>query len=98
MTADNQPSGSVGETHLLDRSIQIERKHLTFSLRENPRGKFVRITEMVGDLHRRNSIIVPLSGIEEFRDAVDKVIEFNKQSAKAVRPLPSVPRKASRAD
>ena len=90
MTAANQPAGSFGESRLLNRSIQVERKHLTFSLGENPLGKFVRITEMVSG--RRNSIIVPLPGIEEFRDAVNGVIEFSKPPVRPVRPLPSAPR------
>ena len=93
MTAANQPVGSVGETHLLDRSIRVERKNITFDLKENPRGRFLRITEEVSG--RRNSVIIPLSGIEEFREAVDKVIEFSRRSEAPVRPLPSVPRKAT---
>jgi len=91
MQPANQPAESVGETYLLNQSIQVERKHITFHLAENPRGRFLRITEEVAG--RRNAIIIPLSGIEEFRDAVNKVIEFSKPSARPVRPLPSVPRK-----
>ena len=86
-----QPADSVGVTYLLNQSIQVERKHITFDLAENPRGRFLRVTEEVAG--RRNAIIIPLSGIEEFRDAVNKVIEFGKPSARPVRPLPSVPRK-----
>jgi len=86
-----QPADSVGVTYLLNQSIQVERKHITFDLAENPRGRFLRITEEVAG--RRNAIIIPLSGVEDFRDAVNKVIEFSKPSARPVRPLPSVPRK-----
>ena len=42
------------------RELQIERKHFYVELRENDRGKFLRITE---EAHgRRNSIIVPSTG------------------------------------
>jgi len=85
-----QPTGAVKETYLLNQSIQVERKHVTFHLAENSRGRFLRITEEVAG--RRNAIIIPLSGIEEFRDAINKLIEFGKPSARPVRPRPSVPR------
>ena len=86
-----QPAGAVGATYLLNQSIQVERKHISFDLAENARGRFLRVTEEVAG--RRNAIIIPLSGIEEFRDAVNKVIEFSQPFARPVRPLPSVPRK-----
>jgi hypothetical protein len=87
------PTGSVGgDAYLLSRSIQVERKHITFDLAENPRGRFLRITETVAGLH--NAIIIPLSGVEEFRDAINKLIEFSKPFARPVRPLPSVRRQA----
>ena len=91
MQSANQPAGSVGESYLLNRSIQVERKRITFDLAENPRGRFLRITEEVAG--RRNTIIIPLPGLEEFRDAINKVIEFSKPAARPVRPLPSTRRK-----
>ena len=56
--------------------LTVERKHFTFTLNENPRGRFLRITEEVSG--RRNAIIIPLTGIEDFRDAVNEVIKFSK--------------------
>jgi len=85
-----QPTESVGITCLLNQSIQVERKHITFQLAENSRGRFLRITEAVAG--RRNAIIIPLSGIQEFRDAINKLIDSSKLSVTSVRPLPSVPR------
>jgi hypothetical protein len=57
-------------------SLMIERKNVTFDLRENSRGRFLRIIEEVGG--RRNAIIIPLTGIDDFRDAVNEVIRFSK--------------------
>jgi len=55
------------------RELQIERKHFHVEFRENERGKFLRITE---EAHgRRNTIIVPSTGIDEFTAAIDEVIE-----------------------
>ncbi len=49
---------------ILARDLQIERKHFFIEYRENERGRFVRITE---EAHgRRNSIIIPSTGLEEF--------------------------------
>ncbi|MBM3875328.1 MAG: RNA-binding protein [Verrucomicrobia bacterium] len=44
--------------------VHIERKTFVFMLKENPRGRFLRITEDVQG--RREAIIVPATGLEEF--------------------------------
>lgn len=64
------------DVQLQTHSIRVERKHITFDLRENPRGRFLRITEEVGG--RRDAVIVPASGLEEFRQALDKIIAYAK--------------------
>ena len=64
------------DTQLGNVHLQIERKHFTFDLKENPRGTFLRVTEEVRG--RRNSIVIPTTGLELFRDALDEVITSNK--------------------
>jgi len=64
------------DTQLQNHSIRVERKHFTFDLRENPRGKFLRIVEEVNG--RYDAIIIPLTGIEQFRDALNEIIKFSK--------------------
>ncbi len=55
------------------RELQIERKHFHVELRENGRGKFLRITE---ETHgRRNTIIVPSTGVDELTAVIGEVIE-----------------------
>ena len=55
------------------KELQIERKHFHVEFRENDRGKFLRITE---EAHgRRNTIIVPSTGVDEFTAAIGEVIE-----------------------
>ena len=62
------------------RELQIERKHFYVELRENERGKFLRITE---EAHgRRNSIIVPSTGVEDFTATIAEVLT-NGQGAPA---------------
>ena len=54
------------------RELQIERKHFHVEFRENDRGKFLRITE---EAHgRRNTIIVPSTGVDEFTAAITAVL------------------------
>ncbi|MGI8436018.1 MAG: S1 RNA-binding domain-containing protein [Chthoniobacterales bacterium] len=54
------------------KEVQIERKRFYVELRENDRGKFLRITE---EAHgRRNTIIVPSTGIDLFTDAITDVL------------------------
>ena len=66
-------SGGADEHLLRSERIQVERKTFTLSLRENPRGRFLRVTEDVGG--RRDTIIIPAPGLEEFRAALDEIIQ-----------------------
>ena len=54
------------------KQLQIERKQFHVELRENDRGTFLRITE---EAHgRRNTIIVPSTGVHEFTAAIAEVL------------------------
>ena len=66
-----RPKKHVEEESLKTEKIQIERKTFVFTLKENPRGRFLRITEDVNG--RRDTIIVPSTGLEEFRDVLDQM-------------------------
>jgi hypothetical protein len=50
------------DRELFSEQVQVERKLFTFELRENPRGRFLRVTEDVGG--RRDTIIIPAVGLE----------------------------------
>ena len=63
----------VDEDTLKTESIQIERKTFKFTLKENPRGRFLRITEDVNG--RRDNIIVPSTGLEEFARIVAEMTQ-----------------------
>jgi len=70
---DQQPKPPVNEDTLKTEKIQIERKTFVFTLKENPRGRFLRITEDVGG--RRDNIIIPAPGLEEFRQLLDDMVK-----------------------
>jgi hypothetical protein len=57
--------------------VQIERKTFVFTLKENPRGRFLRITEDVGG--RRDTIIIPAPGLEDFRKMLDDMVRASSE-------------------
>jgi hypothetical protein len=75
----------VSEDTLRTEKIQIERKTFILTLKENPRGRFLRITEDVNG--RRENIIIPSTGLEEFRRLVDEMAK----AAGEIPPLDETP-------
>src|SRR5580704_4819602 len=67
------PKPPVNEDTLKTEKIQIERKTFVFTLKENPRGRFLRITEDVGG--RRDTIIIPAPGLEDFKKLLDEMVK-----------------------
>ena len=67
------PRPPVNEETLKSDKVQIERKTFVFTLKENQRGRFLRITEDVGG--RRDTIIIPAPGLEEFKRLVDDMVK-----------------------
>jgi hypothetical protein len=67
------PRQNVPEETLRTERIQIERKTFVFTLKENPRGRFLRITEDVSG--RRDTIIVPAPGLDEFKRVLDGMVK-----------------------
>ena len=63
------------DTILESRELQVERKHFFIEFRENDRGRFLRITE---EAHgRRNTVIIPSTGLEEFERMLNEVLATN---------------------
>ncbi len=60
------------EKSLARRDIQIERKQVSIEMRENARGRFLRIVEKCGG--KANVVILPDTGINDFFAALDEVI------------------------
>jgi hypothetical protein len=68
------------EQTLHTETIMVERKTVVFTLKENPNGRFLKITEYSGQRH--NTIIVPSSGLEDFR----KLVEAMTREADEIQP------------
>ena len=60
------------EKTLSRRELQIERKQLSIEMRENFRGRFLRIVVKCGG--KTNVVIIPDTGINDFYAALDGVI------------------------
>lgn len=69
---------SVVEETIKTEKIQIERKTFVFTLKENPRGRFLRITEDVSG--RRDTIIIPATGLEEFNRLFEEMIKASNDA------------------
>jgi hypothetical protein len=86
--ADEQPLDATTGTEAHPRTLlveetlkagqmQLERRAVTFALKKNPHGRFLRISEEVGG--RRNSIIIPAEGLEEFKKWVVEMAKASKK-------------------
>ena len=71
------PKPHVNEDTLKSDKVQIERKTFVFTLKENPRGRFLRITEDVGG--RRDTIIIPAPGLEDFRKLLEEMVKASEE-------------------
>ena len=72
------PKPHVNEDTLKSEKVQIERKTFVFALKENPRGRFLRITEDVNG--RRDTIIIPAPGLEEFKKTLDQMLRASEEN------------------
>ncbi len=52
--------------------MDCERKSYQLTLKENPRGRFLRITEVRGGL--RANIIIPSTGLKEFQKILAEMV------------------------
>jgi len=71
------PKPPVNEDTLKSGLVQIERKTFVFTLKENIRGRLLRITEDLGG--RRNSIIVPSTGLKDFKKLLEEMIQASEE-------------------
>lgn len=71
------PKPPVNEDTLKSDKVQIERKTFVFTLKENPRGRFLRITEDVGG--RRDTIIIPAPGLEDFKKMLEEMVKASSE-------------------
>lgn len=59
---------------IASEKIAIDRKVFFLDLKENPRGRFLKITEDVGG--RRDTIMLPREAFQDFAEALARLVEF----------------------
>ncbi len=59
---------------LASEKINVDRKIFFLDLKENARGRFLKITEDVGG--RRDTIMVPSAAFRDFADALQRLIDL----------------------
>jgi hypothetical protein len=62
----------VPEVTLKELFVQIERKLFVLALKQNERGRFLRLTEEANSRH--TTVIVPSSGLQELHQALGEMI------------------------
>ena len=64
------------ESALHTRSLNIENKRFYFDLKENDKGKFLKVSEIVGS--NKDTIIIPYSGLLGVKEIISEMINFEK--------------------
>lgn len=78
------PGGGVGvgvggDVELVSKTLQFEHKLFYFDLKENPRGRYLKISEKTSAT--RSTIIVPVDGVAWFLDLFDYYIRTDERDA-----------------
>lgn len=63
---------------LASEKINVDRKIFFLDLKENNRGRFLKITEDVGG--RRDTIMLPAEAFQDFADALLRLVEFDRNN------------------
>lgn len=63
---------------LASEKINVDRKIFFLDLKENNRGRFLKITEDVGG--RRDTIMLPAEAFQDFADALMRLVEFDRNN------------------
>mmetsp|Transcript_47629 Transcript_47629/g.126300 ORF Transcript_47629/g.126300 Transcript_47629/m.126300 type:complete len:216 (-) Transcript_47629:61-708(-) len=73
MSVPDVVDGDAEEIEIRRNTMQIEQKRIFLNLRENARGRYLRIVEVTGN--NRSTIIVPASGLQQFRAILDEFVD-----------------------
>ncbi|KAG0450889.1 hypothetical protein HPP92_026456 [Vanilla planifolia] len=73
--------GTAGgnDVELLCKTLQFEHKLFYFDLKENPRGRYLKISEKTSST--RSTIIVPVNGIVWFLDLFNYYVNTDEREA-----------------
>lgn len=69
-------SERVSSEPLASEKVAIERKLFFLDLKENNRGRFLKITEDVAG--RRDTIMLPAEAFDDFLDALQRLMDYER--------------------
>lgn len=73
---NQNPGENTGADPLASEKITVDRKIFFLDLKENNRGRFLKITEDVGG--RRDTIMLPAEAFQDFADALMRLVDLEK--------------------
>ncbi len=62
---------------IASEKVTIDRKVFFLDLKENQRGRFMKITEDVGG--RRDTVMLPAAAFQDFLDALARLVEYESK-------------------
>ena len=62
---------------IASEKVTIDRKVFFLDLKENQRGRFMKITEDVGG--RRDTIMLPAAAFKDFLEALARLVEYESK-------------------
>lgn len=62
---------------IASEKVTIDRKIFFLDLKENQRGRFMKITEDVGG--RRDTVMLPAAAFKEFLEALQRLVEYESK-------------------
>ena len=76
MTDDNTGPKMPSEP-IASEKVTIDRKVFFLDLKENQRGRFMKITEDVGG--RRDTVMLPAAAFRDFLEALARLVEYESK-------------------
>jgi len=68
----------MNDQDIFTTMLKIENKDVFIDLKQNKNGKYLKISERNGT--NRNTIVIPSSGIQRLKNALDEVILINSKT------------------
>ena len=77
MTDDDNSGPRMASDPIASEKVTIDRKVFFLDLKENQRGRFMKITEDVGG--RRDTVMLPAAAFRDFLDALARLVEYESK-------------------
>ena len=74
---DDQAGPKMASEPIATEKVTIDRKVFFLDLKENQRGRFLKITEDVGG--RRDTIMLPAAAFRDFLEALARLVDYESK-------------------